>query len=164
MPIRAIGIAIDAVDLIAWALVKCVLRRTHTEIRFGALRIFGDHEFHAACLQALDKLEALDESMYANIRQANIVLVGPINGKPSYRQINRRFGIHRWMLETGSDAVIFGMVVSYFVNKEFQMRGRGKSRLLLRQPREAFARASEWLRRNGLDEEYINMLEVQLIP
>ena len=106
----------------------------------------------------MDRLKRIDERMHNAGCSERIDFSGEIRGSEYYWQINQRFCIHKWMMESGDEAVIYGIVTAYYVVSEFQESGWTRSRLLHRQPRKAYSKAAAWLAEHNFIDVYVDQL------
>ncbi|MCH6259312.1 hypothetical protein MLD52_22350 [Puniceicoccaceae bacterium K14] len=148
----------DLTEAIGWRAMRISLGSEYSEKLIGSCSLFGDNDFRDTMEKAFQRLEGIDEAIHAKITDQAITFVGPIKGKPYFRQINRRFCIHNWMLEHSLDAVIYGIVTSFYVDSEFEASGRMKNRFLRKEPFAAYRLTAEWLKRFSFDEVYIEQM------
>ena len=159
MKIRIAGIIGDLFEAIGWRIMKASLSAEYREIELGSCRFFGDSAFLEKANEALRKLREIDPATYESVSTKKITIVGPINEKSYFRQINRRFCIHPWMLDNGIDAIIYGIVTGAFVDSEFATSGRFKNRLIHTEPLSAYRLVAKWLTKHEFDKAYIEQME-----
>lgn len=159
MDLRIFGLMGDLIEAIGWRILKFSLRGNFEERKVGACRIFGDESSLDRLEDGFRVLSEIDVDLYNQIFKRKIILIGPIKRRSYARQINRRFGIHQWMLEDEVEGVVYGIVVAFFVDTAFEKSGRIKNRLIMKEPIMAYNAAAKWLKLKGFNEVYVAQME-----
>lgn len=150
----------DFVEIVNWRVARIAFARELLPLKHGRCRFYGDSAFLSKVDQALSLLKDLDKETYDELASSRITYTTSLRGHELWRRVNRRYILNDWMMQSGPEAMVYGIVTYLCSFRKIERINSIYRRFFVYEGQKVWGLkdALDWIEAKGLNHEYADEL------